>query len=193
MRGPRWCSSTATRRRVRPRRSRPFTRRFRSVTSRRGCERAIVGSLSGGDESPSYRAIASYHFAPTAISREHLWENVAPDDVIVTGNTYRRVLGTAQRPDLPTPPRWNGSTRTADDRHHRAPPREPPAHAGDMRSVPRDRRLPGSRSSIGPSSVAARCAGRPRRSIARRPGSSCVSTRSTMSRWLPRSKGPRSY
>ena len=33
-------------------------------------------------------AISSYHFAPTSLAREHLLqENVAPQDVVVTGNT----------------------------------------------------------------------------------------------------------
>jgi UDP-N-acetylglucosamine 2-epimerase (non-hydrolysing) len=54
-------------------------------------------------------AIASYHFAPTALSREHLVaENVAADDIFVTGNTViDAFLETAQRGDLPTPPRWS--------------------------------------------------------------------------------------
>lgn len=54
-------------------------------------------------------AIASYHFAPTALAREHLLqEHVAPSDVIVTGNTVIDAFAeTAARRDLPTPPRWN--------------------------------------------------------------------------------------
>jgi UDP-N-acetylglucosamine 2-epimerase (non-hydrolysing) len=54
-------------------------------------------------------AITSYHFAPTALAREHLLaENVAPADIIVTGNTViDAFLDTAARADLPTPPRWN--------------------------------------------------------------------------------------
>ena len=51
--------------------------------------------------------IASYHFAPTDLAKEHLLrENVAPDDVIVTGNTViDAFLVTAARADLPAPPR----------------------------------------------------------------------------------------
>ncbi|MBV8530625.1 MAG: UDP-N-acetylglucosamine 2-epimerase (non-hydrolyzing) [Candidatus Eremiobacteraeota bacterium] len=54
-------------------------------------------------------AIASYHFAPTALAREHLLaENVASGDVIVTGNTViDAFLETARSPSLPRPPRWN--------------------------------------------------------------------------------------
>ncbi|HET6276080.1 MAG TPA: UDP-N-acetylglucosamine 2-epimerase (non-hydrolyzing) [Candidatus Cybelea sp.] len=54
-------------------------------------------------------AIASYHFAPTALAREHLLqEHVAPNDVIVTGNTVIDAFAeTAARRDLPMPPRWN--------------------------------------------------------------------------------------
>jgi len=53
-------------------------------------------------------AIASYHFAPTALAREHLIaENVAPGDIVVTGNTViDAFLETAARRDLPLPPRW---------------------------------------------------------------------------------------
>jgi UDP-N-acetylglucosamine 2-epimerase (non-hydrolysing) len=52
--------------------------------------------------------ITTYHFAPTALAREHLLlENVAPDDVVVTGNTViDAFLETAARDDLPLPPRW---------------------------------------------------------------------------------------
>jgi UDP-N-acetylglucosamine 2-epimerase (non-hydrolysing) len=54
-------------------------------------------------------AITSYHFAPTALAREHLLaENVAADDVIVTGNTViDAFLETAERADLSDPTRWN--------------------------------------------------------------------------------------
>jgi UDP-N-acetylglucosamine 2-epimerase (non-hydrolysing) len=54
-------------------------------------------------------AITSYHFAPTSLSREHLLvENVAPDDIIVTGNTVIDAFqDTAERDDLPDPPRWS--------------------------------------------------------------------------------------
>ncbi len=53
-------------------------------------------------------AIATYHFAPTALAREHLLaENVAPQDIFVTGNTViDAFLETAARDDLPAPPRW---------------------------------------------------------------------------------------
>jgi UDP-N-acetylglucosamine 2-epimerase (non-hydrolysing) len=53
--------------------------------------------------------VASYHFAPTTLSREHLLrENVALDDIIVTGNTViDAFLETADRSNLPQPPRWN--------------------------------------------------------------------------------------
>ncbi len=53
--------------------------------------------------------IASYHFAPTTLSREHLLqENVPAADVVVTGNTViDAFLETARRTDLPNPPRWD--------------------------------------------------------------------------------------
>lgn len=53
--------------------------------------------------------ITSYHFAPTPLSRDHLLaESVDPDDIAVTGNTViDAFLKTAQRDDLPDPPRWN--------------------------------------------------------------------------------------
>lgn len=53
--------------------------------------------------------IASYHFAPTALSAQHLRaENVAARDIIVTGNTViDAFLETARREDLLPPPRWN--------------------------------------------------------------------------------------
>jgi UDP-N-acetylglucosamine 2-epimerase (non-hydrolysing) len=52
--------------------------------------------------------LASYHFAPTPLAREHLLaENVAPDDIVVTGNTViDAFVETAERTDLPAPPRW---------------------------------------------------------------------------------------
>lgn len=51
--------------------------------------------------------IASYHFSPTALAREHLLrENVPAESVIVTGNTViDAFLATADR-DLPKPPGW---------------------------------------------------------------------------------------
>lgn len=54
-------------------------------------------------------AIASYHFAPTTLAREHLLqESTAADDIVVTGNTViDAFLETAARTDLPAPPRWN--------------------------------------------------------------------------------------
>ena len=53
-------------------------------------------------------AIASYHFAPTELAREHLLqENANPDDIVVTGNTViDAFLETSARSDLPVPPRW---------------------------------------------------------------------------------------
>ncbi len=52
--------------------------------------------------------LASYHFAPTPLAREHLLaENVAPFDIVVTGNTViDAFLETARRRDLHPPPRW---------------------------------------------------------------------------------------
>jgi UDP-N-acetylglucosamine 2-epimerase (non-hydrolysing) len=52
--------------------------------------------------------IAAYHFSPTPLAREHLLqENVAAGDAIVTGNTViDAFLETAEREDLPQPPRW---------------------------------------------------------------------------------------
>jgi UDP-N-acetylglucosamine 2-epimerase (non-hydrolysing) len=51
--------------------------------------------------------IASYHFAPTPLAREHLLqEHVDADDIIVTGNTViDAFLETARRTDLSPPPR----------------------------------------------------------------------------------------
>jgi len=53
--------------------------------------------------------IASFHFAPTVLAREHLIrEWVDPSSVIVTGNTViDAFLATAESPKLPEPPRWN--------------------------------------------------------------------------------------
>lgn len=53
--------------------------------------------------------IASYHFSPTPLARDHLLrEFVASEDIIVTGNTViDAFLETARRLDLPRPPRWN--------------------------------------------------------------------------------------
>ncbi len=52
--------------------------------------------------------IAAYHFSPTPLAREHLLrENVAADDIVVTGNTViDAFLETAGRSDLSAPPRW---------------------------------------------------------------------------------------
>jgi UDP-N-acetylglucosamine 2-epimerase (non-hydrolysing) len=52
--------------------------------------------------------IASFHFSPTSLAREHLLlENVPADDVFVTGNTVIDAFAeAARRDDLPTPPRW---------------------------------------------------------------------------------------
>ena len=51
--------------------------------------------------------IASYNFSPTELAKEHLLrENVAAEDIIVTGNTViDAFLATAARSDLPVPPR----------------------------------------------------------------------------------------
>ena len=53
--------------------------------------------------------LATYHFAPTPLAREHLLaENVCAADVVVTGNTViDAFLETAGRDDLPVPPRWS--------------------------------------------------------------------------------------
>jgi UDP-N-acetylglucosamine 2-epimerase (non-hydrolysing) len=53
--------------------------------------------------------IASYHFSPTQLAREHLIrENVAVADVVVTGNTViDAFLTTAGRSELPAPPRFD--------------------------------------------------------------------------------------
>ncbi|MBV8489049.1 MAG: UDP-N-acetylglucosamine 2-epimerase (non-hydrolyzing) [Candidatus Eremiobacteraeota bacterium] len=53
--------------------------------------------------------IARYHFSPTPLAREHLLrENVPAESIVVTGNTViDAFLETAQRTDLPAPPRWN--------------------------------------------------------------------------------------
>ncbi len=52
--------------------------------------------------------IASYHFAPTSLARDHLLqEHTDARDVVVTGNTViDAFLGTAARTDLPASPRW---------------------------------------------------------------------------------------
>jgi UDP-N-acetylglucosamine 2-epimerase (non-hydrolysing) len=53
--------------------------------------------------------IASYHFAPTNLAREHLLrEHVAAADIAVTGNTVIDAFyKTSRRSDLSAPPRWN--------------------------------------------------------------------------------------
>ncbi|HEY8313996.1 MAG TPA: UDP-N-acetylglucosamine 2-epimerase (non-hydrolyzing) [Candidatus Baltobacteraceae bacterium] len=52
--------------------------------------------------------LAAYHFAPTQLAKAHLLrENVATDDVVVTGNTViDAFLGAASRADLPYPGGW---------------------------------------------------------------------------------------
>jgi UDP-N-acetylglucosamine 2-epimerase (non-hydrolysing) len=52
--------------------------------------------------------IASFHFAPTPLARDHLLqEHVDARDVVVTGNTViDAFLHTAHRTDLPRPPQW---------------------------------------------------------------------------------------
>jgi UDP-N-acetylglucosamine 2-epimerase (non-hydrolysing) len=54
--------------------------------------------------------IASFHFSPTELARQHLLrENVSVDDIIVTGNTVIDAFAaTARRDDLPPPPGLNG-------------------------------------------------------------------------------------
>ncbi len=53
--------------------------------------------------------IASYHFAPTSLARDHLLqEHVAPKEIVVTGNTViDAFLETAKRPNLSPPPAWD--------------------------------------------------------------------------------------
>jgi UDP-N-acetylglucosamine 2-epimerase (non-hydrolysing) len=53
--------------------------------------------------------IASYHFSPTSLAREHLLqENVPDENIIITGNTViDAFLETAHRADLPKPPNWD--------------------------------------------------------------------------------------
>lgn len=53
--------------------------------------------------------IASYHFSPTSLARQHLIrENVNAADVIVSGNTViDAFIATANRTDLPKPPRFD--------------------------------------------------------------------------------------
>jgi UDP-N-acetylglucosamine 2-epimerase (non-hydrolysing) len=53
--------------------------------------------------------IASYHFSPTSRARENLLkENVAGEDIIVTGNTViDAFVQTAHRDDLQKPPGWD--------------------------------------------------------------------------------------
>jgi UDP-N-acetylglucosamine 2-epimerase (non-hydrolysing) len=53
--------------------------------------------------------IASYHFSPTALAKRHLLqENVPEKNIIITGNTViDAFIATANRSDLPKPPRWN--------------------------------------------------------------------------------------
>ena len=52
--------------------------------------------------------IASYHFSPTPLAKEHLLlENIPADNIIVAGNTViDAFLTTASRTDLPVPPGW---------------------------------------------------------------------------------------
>ncbi len=109
-RGPTSCSFTAIRRRARPRRW-PHS-----------IARIPVGHVEAGlrtqnrwmpyPEEMNRRltaAITSYHFAPTALAREHLLqEHVASNDVFVTGNTVIDAFWeTATRADLPPPPQWS--------------------------------------------------------------------------------------
>ncbi len=52
--------------------------------------------------------LTTYQFAPTPLAKQHLLhENVAPQDIFVTGNTViDAFLETAQRPDLALPAGW---------------------------------------------------------------------------------------
>lgn len=52
--------------------------------------------------------IASYHFSPTELAREHLLgENIPKENIIVTGNTVIDAFSqTAEREDLPQPSGW---------------------------------------------------------------------------------------
>ena len=52
--------------------------------------------------------LTTFQFAPTPLAKEHLLhENVALEDIVVTGNTViDAFLETAQRPNLPLPPQW---------------------------------------------------------------------------------------
>jgi len=53
--------------------------------------------------------IAAYHFSPTTLAKRHLLqENIPEKNIIVTGNTViDAFIATANRSDLPSPPRWN--------------------------------------------------------------------------------------
>ena len=136
-------------------------------------------------------AITSYHFAPTSLAREHLLvENVAPDDIVVTGNTViDAFLDTAAREDLPDPPRWREDrSQPADDRRHRAPPRESRAHARDLRSAAGDCRTAlAAAALLAGSPVAARCS-RSLTPCSTTSRASFWSIRSTMPRWSRRSE-----
>ncbi len=52
--------------------------------------------------------LASYHFAPTSLAKQHLLqERVAPEEIFVTGNTVIDAFSeTARRTDLPLPLGW---------------------------------------------------------------------------------------
>ncbi len=52
--------------------------------------------------------IASFHFSPTELAREHLLgENIPKENIIVTGNTViDAFVQTAERENLPQPPEW---------------------------------------------------------------------------------------
>lgn len=52
--------------------------------------------------------VASYHFAPTALAKQHLLQERVPlEDIFVTGNTViDAFLSTASRQDLPLPEGW---------------------------------------------------------------------------------------
>ena len=181
-RGRTSCSCTATRRRARRRRSRRSTSKFRSVTSRRACERndrwlpypeEMNRRLTG--------TIASYHFAPTALAREHLLrEHVDAADIVVTGNTVIDAFVETARAATSAAAALERARSGASDRgRHRPPARESAVHARDLQRDPRDRRAAAAAADIlAGASVAARRADRAR-NARRRFAASYWSNRST--------------
>ena len=84
--------------------------------------------------------IASFHFSPTALAREHLLgENIPKENVIVTGNTViDAFLQTAGRDDLPAPPQWERIDRARPVIVVTAHRRENHAHMREMFEAIRD-------------------------------------------------------